>query len=86
MNWNKMKSDYKGLVWRFRLLCVLWSLTFLSLGIGFVYAALYECIITEFDLALKTYSLGFATIGLFFSVGLSINFYLYRTKYERSIF
>jgi len=36
----------------------LWSLTFLALGIAFVYASLYECADTGFDLMLKTYSVG----------------------------
>jgi hypothetical protein len=79
-----MQNKYKNLVLRFRFLCLFWSLTLLSLGIAFVYANLYECINTDFDLALKTYSVGSSIFGLIFSTVLSINTYFYRKRYERS--
>jgi hypothetical protein len=79
-----MRNNYKHLIWKLRLLCIIWSLTFLSIGIAFVYASLYECVNTEFDLALKTYSVGCSIIGLIASIALSINTNLLRKKYDRS--
>jgi hypothetical protein len=76
-------NKYKGLISRLRILCVVWSLTFFSLGIALVYASLYECVNTEFDLSLKTYSVGFSLIGVVVSVALSINTHLHRRKVER---
>ena len=80
-----MKNYYRGVVCRLRLLCVSWSFTFLSTGIAFVYANLYECINTEFDMGLKTFSVGLGIGGFVFSLGLSLNSYLYRKRYERTI-
>jgi hypothetical protein len=79
-----MQNRYKKLVWRFRLLCLFWSVTFLSIGIAFVYASLYECVNADFDLVLKAYSVGASIVGMITSTTLSVNTYFYRKGYERS--
>jgi hypothetical protein len=80
-----MNINYNGIIWRFRILCFLWSVTFLTTGITFVYHTLHECVNTNFDLVLITYSIGICITVFFISVIFSIHTYFYRKKYERSI-
>ena len=58
----------------------------MSFGVAFVYASMYECIKYDFDLFLKTYSVGVAIGGLFISIVLSINTFLYRKKVMDKLF
>jgi hypothetical protein len=77
-------NNYKKLILKLRLLSVFWSITFLSVGIAFVYASLYECASTEFDIILKTYSVGGSIVGILISTIFSFHTFFYRKKYERT--
>ena len=75
-----MQYTLKGLVWRYRLQCWLWSLTSLAFGLQFVYISLHECIDDDFDGFIKLCSLGVALTGLVVSPLFSIYLYFYRRK------
>lgn len=75
-----MQYTLKGLVWRYRLLCLCWSLTSLCIGLQFVYISYRESIDNDFDLAMKTNSFGVAATGLLVSPLFSIYLSFYRRK------
>ncbi len=80
---NKIKfidKKFNRLILRYKLLCLLWSITCLSTGIAFVYANLHECTMDDFDIFLKTNSMGVSICGILVSTLLSANTFMYRRK------
>ena len=74
---NKIKfidKKFNRLILRYKLLCLLWSITCLSTGIAFVYANLHECTMDDFDIFLKKNYRIYPFVSLFIVCELGMKF------------